>query len=198
MKTENIERSLLKNNKGNTNYVILDIETTGLSCSENSIIEIAAIKVKNGKISDKFESLINPGCTIPPFITNLTGISNSMVCSAPCVNDVLEKFVCFVENLPLIAHNASFDMRFIHHNLSKCGLEINNEVIDTLKLSRQLYPHFPSHKLGIVADNLGVKVQNAHRAMADVDILHNVFDIMVCDIEKNSINTKQNINSIYC
>ena len=186
-----------KSNNKNTNYVILDIETTGLSCCDNSIIEIAAIKIKNGIISDTFESLINPGCLIPPFITNLTGISNNMVCDAPCINDVLNRFIYFVEQLPLIAHNASFDMRFIHHNLSKCGLSINNEVIDTLKLSRQLYPHFPSHKLGVVANNLGVRVKNAHRAMADVDILHNVFELMLCDIQKNRVNTKQDISSIY-
>lgn len=93
-------------------YIILDIETTGLSPINNDILEIAAIKIRNGKIIDKFDTLINPGVTIPPFISNLTGINNQMVCSAPYIDNVLPNLLKFVENLPIVAHNASFDIRF--------------------------------------------------------------------------------------
>lgn len=178
------------------NYIVLDIETTGLSPVDNDIIEIAAIEIKNGSIVNKFDTLINPGYCIPSFITGLTGITNQMVCTAPFINDVIPNLVDFVGDLPIIAHNASFDMRFISSNCKKCGFCINNEVIDTLKVSRQLYPDFSSHKLDVIANNLGVNVENAHRAMADVEVLNDIFNIMLNDIKCGKGKTTVNIEAI--
>lgn len=178
------------------NYVVLDIETTGLSPIDNDIIEIAAIQIKNGRILNKFNTLINPGYPIPPFISNLTGITNQMICTAPFIKDIIPDLVNFIGDLPIIAHNAPFDMRFISHNLKKFGLSINNGVIDTLQVSRQLYPHFESHKLSVVANKLGVNVINAHRAMADVKILNDIFNVMLSDIKCGNGKTTANIESI--
>ncbi len=178
------------------NYIVLDIETTGLSPINNDIIEIAAIEIKNGKVINEFDTLINPGYSIPPFISHLTGINNQMVCTAPYISDIIPNLVNFIGNLPIIAHNASFDMRFITHNCNKFGVCINNEVIDTLQISRQLYPHFESHKLELIANKLGVNVVNAHRAMADVKVLNNIFNVMLNDIKNGNGKTTVNVEAI--
>lgn len=178
------------------NYIVLDIETTGLSPFENDIIEIAAMEIKNGDIVNNFDSLVNPGYPIPQFITKLTGIHDQMVSTAQLINDIIPELVGFIKDLPIVAHNASFDMRFISHNLKKFGITLDNEVIDTLKISRQLYPGFKSYKLDIIANQLGVNVVNAHRAMADVEVLSNIFCIMLNDIKCGKGKTTVNVEAI--
>ena len=185
------------NQTNSEKYIVLDIETTGFSCTNNQIIEIAAIKVENKKIIERFDTLIDPHTSIPYHITKITGISNNMVYNAPSIESILPEFYDFLEDLPIVAHNAPFDIRFISHNLNLCGYSFNNQVIDTLKISKNIYPHFPNHKLENIAKNLHIKVETAHRAMADVETLHQIFNIMLNDIKSNNINTCKNIECIY-
>ena len=178
-------------------YIVLDIETTGLSCTKNRILEIAAIKVENKNIIERFDTLIDPQLPIPYRITQITGINDNMVCGAPLIENVLPELYDFFENLPIIAHNAPFDISFISHNLSSCGYLLNNRIIDTLKIARDIYPNFSNHKLDNIAKNLNVTVETAHRAMADVETLHEVFNIMLNDIENKNVKTTENIQYIY-
>ena len=164
-------------------YIILDIETTGLSFRTEKITEIGAVKVKNGEIVDTFECFVNPEIPIPQRIVELTGITDDMVKNEENIEKVMPKFLEFIGNLKIVAHNADFDIGFLKYNAENLGYKMDNEYIDSLALSRQLYPEFKKHKLGILADKLGVIVDNAHRALDDVKTLFKVFKIMLAKYE---------------
>ena len=156
-------------------YIVLDIETTGLSFRTEKITEIGAVRVKDGEIVDTFETFVNPGMPIPERIIELTGITDEMVKDAETIDKVMPKFLEFIGNLKLVAHNADFDVGFLKYNAEELGLKMDNEYIDSLALSRQLYPEFKKHKLGILAEKFGIKVDNAHRALDDVKTLVKVY-----------------------
>ena len=156
-------------------YIVLDIETTGLSFRTEKITEIGAVKVKNGEVVDTFECFVNPKIPIPQRIVEITGITDEMVRDAETIDKVMPKFLRFIGDLKLVAHNADFDIGFLKYNAESLDLKMDNEYIDSLKLSRQLYPEFKKHKLGILADKFGIKVENAHRALDDVKTLVEVF-----------------------
>ena len=156
-------------------YIVLDIETTGLSFRTEKITEIGAVKVKSGEIVDTFECFVNPEVPIPQRIVEITHITDEMVKDAETIDKVMPKFLEFIGNLKLVAHNADFDIGFLKYNAENLGLKMDNEYIDSLKLARQLYPEFKKHKLGIIAEKLGIKVENAHRALDDVKTLVKVF-----------------------
>ena len=164
-------------------YIVLDIETTGLSFRTEKITEIGAVKVKDGEIIDTFESFVNPEIPIPKRIVELTGITDEMVKDAETIDKVMPKFLKFIGNLKLVAHNADFDIGFLKYNAENIGLEMDNEYIDSLQLSRQLLPELKKHKLGIIAEYFGINVENAHRALDDVKTLVKVFIKL---LEKNS------------
>ena len=165
-------------------YIVLDIETTGLSFRTEKITEIGAVKVKNGEIIDTFECFVNPEIPIPQRIVEITHITDEMVRNAGTIDMVIPKFLDFIGNLKLVAHNADFDVGFLKYNAENLGLKMDNEYIDSLKLSRQLYPEFKKHKLGIIAEKLGIKVENAHRALDDVKTLVQVFIKMLEKVNK--------------
>jgi len=148
-------------------FVALDRETTGLTPLKDKITEIGAVKVKGGEIIGEFSTLVNPGIRIPDFIVSLTGITNDMVKDAPTIDRALEDFLEFAGEMPIVAHNASFDMGFIKHNAELLGKHVNNPVVDTLQLSRSMFPQLAKHKLNIVAKHLGVRLENHHRAVDD-------------------------------
>ena len=156
-------------------YIVLDIETTGLSFRTEKITEIGAVRVKNGEIVDTFETFVNPEIPIPQRIVEITNITDDMVKEADTIDKVMPKFLEFIGDLKLVAHNADFDIGFLKYNAENLGLEMNNEYIDSLALSRQLYPEFKKHKLGILAEKFGIDVENAHRALDDVKTLFKVF-----------------------
>ena len=160
-------------------YIVLDIETTGLSFRTEKITEIGAVRVKNGEIVDTFECFVNPEIPIPQKIVELTGITDDMVRDAETIDKIMPKFLNFIGDLKLVAHNADFDVGFLKYNAENLGLAMNNEYIDSLALSRQLFPEFKKHKLGILAEKLGIKVENAHRALDDVITLVKVFKKML-------------------
>ena len=156
-------------------YVVFDIETTGLSAGEDKITEIGAVKVKNGKICDKFAQLINPERSIPYRITELTGISDQMVEGEPSISEVLPKFMEFCGDLPIVAHNAKFDTGFIRVNCAAVGLPFDNEILDTLQISRELFPNESRHNLDAVTKRMGVSLENHHRAVDDATATAEVF-----------------------
>ena len=157
-------------------FVVFDIETTGLSKETESITEIGAVKVVDGKIIDRFSTFVNPERPIPTEITKLTGITNEMVADAPVITEILPKFLEFCQDAVLVAHNANFDTGFIRLNAERnCGIEVKNTVLDTLELSRALLPELKKHKLDIICEQLGVSLEGHHRAVNDAEATAEVF-----------------------
>ncbi len=163
-------------------YVVFDIETTGLSSRSDEIIEIGAVKVKNGQIEEQFHSLIRPNRSISLEITRLTGITNEMVEDKPELDDVLDDFLCFINDKPLVAHNAAFDVSFIKEACRKRKIMLNNPTVDTIKLSKILLPNLKKYRLDSVAASLNISMENHHRATDDARtaawILVKLFEIL--------------------
>lgn len=159
----------------NNDYVVFDIETTGFSPVNDRITEIGAVKIKDGKIVDRYNQLINPGIPIPDRIVELTGISDELVKDEPKIEEVLPEFYSFVKDTILVAHNASFDVGFIRENFSNISINIDNPVLDTLGLTRALFPELKSHKLDRVAKFLHVELKNHHRAVDDAEATAEIF-----------------------
>lgn len=150
-------------------FTVFDIETTGLSPTKDRITEIGAVKIKQGKITDRYSELINPEIPIPDNITRLTGITDSMVKDKYTIKEILPGFLDFVGDSPLIAHNASFDSGFIRAKATDLGLTVNNPIIDTLQLSRLLLTGLKRHKLEMVCEHLNISLDNHHRAGDDAE-----------------------------
>ena len=189
---------IVLNEKGDTiedTYVVFDIETTGFSPINNKIIEIGAVKIKNGIIIDNFSSLVNPKCRIPYKITELTSITDEMVKNEQTIETVLPRFMEFCKGSILVAHNAAFDTSFIKKNCMNLNLDYDYTVLDTVSLARFLYPELKRVKLNLVAKHLGVKLDNHHRAVDDAkctaDILLICFEKLK---EELSITTLKELN----
>lgn len=176
----------LSNLDPNGKFVVFDIETTGLSPKECKITEIGAIKIEHGKITDKFSQLINPGVSIPSNITDLTGITNEMVADKPSIDAVLPEFLEFCRGYSVVAHNAQFDCGFIRYNAAELNLEFHNKTVDTLKLSRELFPNERKHTLDAICGRLGVSLENHHRAVDDAAATAEIFLKFVELAHKNS------------
>ena len=149
-------------------YVVFDIETTGLSVSNCKIIELAAVKMVEGKEIDRYSTFVDPHERIPYNIQQLTNITDEMVQGAPEVDEVLKQFVEFCGDAIVVAHNARFDIGFIQHNLKKLGMpEMENPVLDTLELARLLHPTMKNHRLNTLSDKYKVSLESHHRAIDD-------------------------------
>ena len=149
-------------------YVVFDVETTGLSSVYDRMIELAAVKMREGQVVDSFEAFINPNRTLSSFTTELTGITNDMVNKADQEEMVLERFYEFSKGTILVAHNASFDMSFLNKGYQRMGLESSQApVIDTLELSRMVNPHLKSHRLNTLAKRYNISLEQHHRAVYD-------------------------------
>lgn len=177
-------------------YVVFDIETTGLSPKECKITEIGAIKIKKGEVCDRFSQLINPEVPIPPNITELTGITNDMVSDKPNIEEVLPRFLEFCSGCAVVAHNASFDCGFIRYNATELGLEFHNKTLDTLRISRELFPNERKHSLDAVCKRMGVSLENHHRAVDDATATAEIFlKFMELAREHNSEGGEINIST---
>jgi DNA polymerase III subunit alpha, Gram-positive type len=175
-------------------YIVLDIETTGLSKYNHKITEIAAIKVANKKIIQEFQTLINPQVRIPNFITSLTGISNSMVKDSPIIEEVMPQFLKFLGNNPFVAHCATFDQGFLDYNARiYFSQELLNPKICTRKLSRRLIPSLSSYKLSSLCEYFQLRNFSAHRAMGDVQVTNLVFDKLLDLMKMQGIERKNEI-----
>ncbi len=180
-----------------TEYIVLDIETTGFSAVNDKITEFGMMKVKNGEVIDQFESFVNPEVHISERITEVTHITDDMVKDAPKIDEIMPKVLEFIGDRPIVAHNANFDMGFIKYNAKLLGFDMNNVVIDTLQISRDLHPEFTRHKLGIIADNLGIVVENAHRALDDVKTLVQVFNIFIDELKQKGAKKVSDIDGVF-
>ncbi len=158
-------------------FVIVDLETTGLSPKNGEIIEIGAIKVVNNKIVDKMDVFVRPSRPLSWFTTNLTGITNEMVDEGLSTKEALKVFDDFSSGLRLMAHNAKFDMSFLNTYMQKeLGKGVRDDSMDTLLLSRAILKDIPNHKLGTLADYFGIDYTGAHRALKDCEITLDVYN----------------------
>ena len=176
-------------------YCVLDLETTGISITTEKITEVGIMKVKNGEVIDEFEIFVNPEKPIPQRVVEVTNITDEMVKDAETIDKVFPKILDFVGDSIIVAHNASFDVGFLKHNAKLLGYEFNNTYIDTLPLAKDLFPDLKKYKLGKIADSLGIEVDVAHRALADVDTTVKVFNVMLKKLKDKGINTVDEIDS---
>lgn len=167
-------------------YVVVDLETTGLSAKDNRIIEIGAIKVKEGQVQEIFETFVNPGCAIPKRITEVTGISDSMVAEAAYIETEIVRFIDFSEELPLIGHNLIFDFSFLKVNAVNNRLAFERVGIDTLKIAREKLAELPSKRLDYLCHYFGIPDENHHRAVNDAKVTYELYKILCQLFEKDN------------
>ncbi len=175
-------------------YVVFDLETTGFSPLRNKIIEIGAVKLVDGKITDRFSTFVNPKEPIPYRIEELTSIRDDMVLGAPLIEAVLPEFLAFCEGAVMVAHNADFDMSFIINNCSRLGIEREFTIVDTVALARILLPNLNRFKLDTVAKALGVSLENHHRAVDDAGCTAEIFVKMIEMLLERGIHTLDDVN----
>ena len=158
-------------------YVLVDIETTGLSPVSDDIIEIGAIKVKNNEIIDTYNELIKVDKKLTTFITNLTGITDEMLKNGKLPEMVLQEFIGFVGEDTIMGHNVNFDLGFLRNKCMKyLDIKIQNPYIDTMYLARKLVPDSPNYKLGTLADYFNISYKGAHRGLRDVEITYSLYN----------------------
>lgn len=178
----------------NKSYVVLDIETTGLSRHSHRITEIAALRVENFQVVNKFETLVNPQIPIPTFITSLTGITDLMVKDAPIIQEIMPKFMKFVREAPFVAHCATFDHGFLKHNAQiHLDQELTNPKICTMKLSRRLMPELRSYKLSRLCEHFDITNDAEHRAMGDVKATYEIFNELLNIMKKQGIESREQV-----
>ncbi|MDP4152092.1 MAG: exonuclease domain-containing protein [Bacillota bacterium] len=176
------------------NYVVLDLETTGLDPSYDDIIEVAALRIENNEIVGQYQSLVNPGYKISEFISNLTGITNEMLSKAPHIQDVLKQFIDFIGDSIVVGHNANFDINFLYDNCSRnFDMLFKNNFIDTMRLSRRLFKKETHHRLSDLVMRFGIGPTIEHRALNDAHQTHECYQYMLNYITANSID----INLLY-
>lgn len=180
----------------NKDFVVFDIETTGLSNFTDKIIEFGAVKIRDGKIIDIFEEFVNPQEPLSDFTTELTGITNNMVSNAETINQVLPKFLEFAKDTILVAHNAEFDVPFVIAKANDLNLEFKPVYMDTLYISRALHPEFKNHRLNTLAKNYQVSLLNHHRASDDAKATADIFLHMLREIEELGSKVDKHINKI--
>lgn len=173
-------------NKYTPDYVIFDLETTGISPNYDEVIEISALKVKGGEVVDEFNTLVNPGRKIPFGATKVNGITNAMVAEAPAFSHVLAEFLDFAEELVLVGHNiARFDMKFIWRDAEQYFGEIpQNNYVDTLQVARKHLPKMDHHRLVDLAEYYGISSEGAHRALNDCYMNQKVYECMVSEMRE--------------
>ena len=169
-------------------YVLFDLETTGISCREDEVVEISALKVKDGFVVDEFSTLVNPGIPIPFMASDINGITDEMVKDAPDFKTVLADFMEFAGNAVLVGHNiAAFDMKFIQRDAERYfGKVFTNDYIDTLVISRLYLPELEHHALTDLARYYHISSAGAHRALADCKMNQRIFESLKEEIANPS------------
>ncbi|MBC8061431.1 MAG: PolC-type DNA polymerase III, partial [Clostridiaceae bacterium] len=186
----------------NDSFVVFDIETTGLSSSNDNIIEIGAVKIVNGIVTEYFSEFVNPGRTIPYKIVELTSITDDMVKDAPKINEILPRFIDFAKDCILVAHNATFDVSFVKRFCKELNIPFNFGIMDTIPLAKFLYPELNRFKLNVVAKHLGISLVNHHRAVDDAGatakILLHSFNLLnemnITDLDTLNAESLKNLN----
>lgn len=161
-------------------YVVFDLETTGTSVNRDMIIEISALRVRNGEVADEFSCLVDPGCPIPYYATQVNNITDEMVEGAPKIEEILPDFISFVGDDILLGQNIQrFDLKFIYRDCKKNGLHVpDNDYVDTLPISKVCLPQLSHHTLSDLAGYFGISTKGAHRALADCYMTHRIYTAM--------------------
>jgi len=167
-------------------FVVVDVEATGAKTPPNRLIELGAYRIRGGRIVDKFLSLVNPEIPIPRFVMALTGISNEMVRSAPVFAEVAPRWLDFVSDSVLIAHNAAFDTSFLNHEISRVypGHRMFNPHLCTVRLSRRVLPDLNNHRLDTIANHFSIPIISRHRAGSDALATAEIFLLMLSKLEE--------------
>ena len=184
-----------KNQSLQDTYVVFDIETTGFSPLVNKIIEIGAVKVEKGNITERFSTFVNPEVPIPFHIENLTGIKDDMVITAPVIAEVMTEFLAFCDGAVMVAHNADFDMSFIKYNCDRLSIPYDFTIADTVAMARMLLPNLNRFKLDTVARALNISLENHHRAVDDAACTAEIFEKFVKMLADRGINTLDELNA---
>lgn len=177
-------------------FVVFDLETTGFSNKNDKITEIGAVKVENFEIVDRFNELINPEKDISYTVQELTGITNDLIKDKPTIEEILPKFIEFIGDSVLVAHNADFDMGFLNQKCKEMDIDFKNKSIDTLTLARILLPHMKKFKLNNLAKELGVPLYNHHRAVDDAAATANIFIKFLDMLEKKGVQKLSDVNDV--
>lgn len=192
-------QEIIKKEKGQSILapsVIFDIETTGFGARTDKIIEIGAVKVVDGEITDRFSTFINPKVPIPADIEALTHITDDMVMSYPEIDVILPQFLEFCKDCILVAHNASFDTGFISAKAEELSLAYDFTVVDTVGLARILLPNLSKYKLNVVAKELGISLENHHRAVDDAEATAGIYLKFIQMLQERDIKTLADVKSI--
>ena len=176
-----------------TDYVLFDIETTGLSPDSDEVVELSALKVNNDEVIDEFSTLVNPGIHIPDISSSITGITDDMVKDAPKMDQVIKDFKQFIGNSVLMGHNIKrFDLNFIQRDAVRyLGKELSNDSVDTLYIANRYLPDLESRSLESLSYHYGISYDGAHRALADCHINKKVYDCLLKEMEYPSEAAKQ-------
>ena len=177
-------------------YVVFDIETTGFSPVTNRIIEIGAVKVEHGEITERFSTFVNPQVPIPFHIEKLTSINDSMVMDADTIEVVLPQFLEFVGDAILVAHNANFDVSFIKENAKRQGIPVDFTYVDTVGIARALLTGQSKYTLDAVAKTLGISLENHHRAVDDAECTAEIFVKFIDMLKKDGIMDLASLNEL--
>ena len=165
-------------------YIAFDLETTGLDAEKDYIIEIGALKVKNGKVCERFMEFVKPPISVPKQITNITGITDAMLSCAKETEDIIRGFESFCEDFMLVGHNILFDYKFMKKYMAAYGLPFEKQGIDTLKLARKVHKGLESKSLGTLCAYYNITNQAAHRAYHDALATAKIYHIMAHDFEE--------------
>jgi len=167
-------------------FVVVDVEATGAKTPPNRLIELGAYRIRGGRIVDKFQSLVNPEIPIPRFVASLTSISNDMVRNAPLFANVAPKWLDFVSDSVLVAHNAPFDTSFLNHEISRVypGHRMVNPHLCTVRLSRRVLPDLSNHRLETIATHFSIPIASRHRAGSDALATAEIFILLLTELEE--------------
>ncbi len=177
-----------------SDFVVFDIETTGLKSGSDRITEIGAVKVSGGEVTGRWSAFVNPGMPIPEKIVSLTGITDEMVADAPSIEEILPEFLAFCQGAVLVAHNAQFDTGFIKYDAKRLGLNYNFASLDTMTLARALYPELKNHRLDTLTKYHNVVLENHHRAVNDAKATADVFVKMIAELKDKGIVKLSDLN----
>ena len=170
-------------------FVVVDLEATGAKMPPNRVIELGAYRIRQGRIVDNFLTLVNPEISIPRFVMQLTGITNEMVKAAPVFAEVAPKWLDFLSDAVLIAHNAPFDTSFLNHEISRVypGHRMINTNLCTVKLSRRVFPGLVNYRLDTIADHFSIPILQRHRAGSDALATAEVFLHLLTRLSENGV-----------
>ena len=182
---ENVEARPLQE----ADFVVVDVETTGAKTPPCRVMELGAYRVNRGRIVAEFRTLVNPEMSIPPFIAQLTGITNEMVKNAPLFADIAHAWLDFADEAVLVAHNAQFDVRFLNHEIARIfpGRRMANTHLCTVKLSRKIFPGLLNYRLHTLAEHFAIQILNRHRAPDDALATAEIFLRMLARLDEHGV-----------